>query len=150
MGDAVNMNCLLIPGMEVHVVFGGLAIVVTLVTVDPMALRPRLSPGLPLSNSRAKTDYLLEENSEPGCGPGSPLQYQLLIDDLWRPGNHGHECDGRPVGFASPVFTGFAFFVCFLLPYCILISPDYSIQFRRLSQLKLQGTSRTFQPVKIW
>ena len=75
MGDAVNMNCLLIPGMEVHVVFGGLAIVVTFVTVDPLALRRRLSPGLPLSNSRAETNFLLEENSEPGCGPGSPLRY---------------------------------------------------------------------------
>ena len=29
--------------------FGGLAIVVTCVTLDPLALRPRLSPGLPLS-----------------------------------------------------------------------------------------------------
>lgn len=44
-------------------------------TVDPLALRPRLSPGLPLSNSRAETNFLLEENSEPGCGPGSPLRY---------------------------------------------------------------------------
>ena len=33
-------------------VFGGLAIVVTLVTLDPLALRPRLSPGLPLSNDQ--------------------------------------------------------------------------------------------------
>jgi hypothetical protein len=31
-------------------VFGGLAIVVTLVTLDPLALRPRFSPGLPLSD----------------------------------------------------------------------------------------------------
>ena len=50
MGDAVNMNCLLILGMELHVVFGGLAIVVTFVTVDPLALRPRFSPGLPFSD----------------------------------------------------------------------------------------------------
>jgi hypothetical protein len=28
-------------------IFGGLAIIVTGVTVDPLALRPRLSPGLP-------------------------------------------------------------------------------------------------------
>jgi len=35
-----------------HVVFGGLAIMVTFVTVDPLALRPRLSPGLPLSNDK--------------------------------------------------------------------------------------------------
>jgi hypothetical protein len=33
-------------------VFGGLAIVVTFVTVDPEALRRRLSPGLPLSNDQ--------------------------------------------------------------------------------------------------
>ena len=81
MGDAVNMNCLGIPGIEVHVVFGGLAIVVTFVTVDPLALRPRLSPGLPLSNSRAETVYLLEENGEPGNGPSSPLQlkYRSMI-----------------------------------------------------------------------
>ena len=31
------------------IAFSGLAIVVTCVTVDPLALRPRLSPGLPLS-----------------------------------------------------------------------------------------------------
>jgi len=42
------------PGEKVEtysaVFFGGLAIVVTnLVTVDPLALRRRLSPGLPLS-----------------------------------------------------------------------------------------------------
>ena len=115
-----------------------------------MALRPRLSPGLPLSNFRTETDYLLKENSEPGCGPGSPLQYRLSIDDLRRPGNHGHECDGRPVGFASPVFTGFAFFVCFLHPYCIPVSPDYSIQFCYLLQLKLKGAGRSIQPVNIW
>ena len=30
-------------------IFGGLAILVTSVTLDPLALRPRLSPGLPLS-----------------------------------------------------------------------------------------------------
>ena len=30
-------------------VFGGLAIMVTYVTEDPLALRRRLSPGLPLS-----------------------------------------------------------------------------------------------------
>jgi hypothetical protein len=29
------------------VIFGGLAIMVTLVTVDPLALRRRLSPALP-------------------------------------------------------------------------------------------------------
>jgi hypothetical protein len=29
---------------------------------------------------------------------------------LRRPGDHGHFCDCRPVGFASPDFTGFAFF----------------------------------------
>jgi len=29
--------------------FGGLAVLVTCVTVDPLALRPRFSPGLPLS-----------------------------------------------------------------------------------------------------
>jgi hypothetical protein len=28
-------------------IFGGLAIMVTGVTIDPLALRPRLSPGLP-------------------------------------------------------------------------------------------------------
>jgi len=31
-------------------IFGGLAILVTFVTVDPLALRPQLSPGLPLSD----------------------------------------------------------------------------------------------------
>ena len=31
-------------------IFGGLAIVVTFVTLDPLALRPRFSPGLPLSD----------------------------------------------------------------------------------------------------
>ena len=31
-------------------IFGGLAIMVTCVTVDPLALRPRLSPGLPFSD----------------------------------------------------------------------------------------------------
>jgi hypothetical protein len=33
----------------VHV-FGNLVIMVTAVTLDPLALRPRLSPGLPLSD----------------------------------------------------------------------------------------------------
>ena len=32
-----------------RVVFGGLAIVAACAAVDPLALRPRLSPGLPLS-----------------------------------------------------------------------------------------------------
>jgi hypothetical protein len=36
-------------------VFGGLAIMVTDVTVDPLALRRRLSPGLPLSNDQILT-----------------------------------------------------------------------------------------------
>jgi hypothetical protein len=40
-----------------HLVFGGLAIMVTCVTVDPLALRPRLSPGLPLSNDKVVTDW---------------------------------------------------------------------------------------------
>ena len=40
-----------------HFVFGGLAIMVTCVTVDPLALRPRLSPGLPLSNDKVVTDW---------------------------------------------------------------------------------------------
>jgi len=31
-------------------IFGGLAILVTCVTVDPLALRPRFSPGLLLSD----------------------------------------------------------------------------------------------------
>jgi len=31
-------------------IFGGLAIMVTNVTVDPLALRPRFSPGLPFSD----------------------------------------------------------------------------------------------------
>jgi hypothetical protein len=31
-------------------IFGGLAVMVTFVTVDPLALRPRLSPDLPLSD----------------------------------------------------------------------------------------------------
>ena len=40
------------PALRNHVAlvhFGGLAIMVTSVTLDPLALRPRLSPGLPLS-----------------------------------------------------------------------------------------------------
>jgi hypothetical protein len=34
----------------IHVVFGSLAIIVIGMTLDPLALRPRFSPGLPLSN----------------------------------------------------------------------------------------------------
>jgi ABC-type protease/lipase transport system fused ATPase/permease subunit len=48
--DAVNMKCYLVVGFLIHVVFGSLAILVTFVTVDPLALRRRFSPGLPLSN----------------------------------------------------------------------------------------------------
>jgi hypothetical protein len=32
------------------VIFGGLAIIVIKMTLDPLALRPRFSPGLPLSD----------------------------------------------------------------------------------------------------
>ena len=42
-----------------HLVFGGLAIMVTCVTLDPLALRRRFSPGLPLSNDKVMTDNLL-------------------------------------------------------------------------------------------
>jgi hypothetical protein len=45
--------------MSDHFVFGGLAIMVTCVTVDPLALRPRLSPGLPLSNDKVMKNDLL-------------------------------------------------------------------------------------------
>ena len=38
-----------------------------------------------------------------------------IVCHLWRPGNHGHFRDGRPVGFASPAFTGFAIIGYFLL-----------------------------------
>jgi hypothetical protein len=33
-----------------YIIFGGLAIIVTGVTLDPLALRHRLSPGLPFSD----------------------------------------------------------------------------------------------------
>ena len=33
-----------------NLIFGNLAIIVTFVTVDPLALRPRLSPGLLVSD----------------------------------------------------------------------------------------------------
>ena len=36
------------------IIFGGWAILVTCVTLDPLALRPRLLPGLPLSNNRVE------------------------------------------------------------------------------------------------
>jgi len=41
------------------IIFGGLAIMVTCVTLDPLALRPRVSPGLPLSCDKVEQD--LEE-----------------------------------------------------------------------------------------
>jgi len=34
---------------NVYIYFGGLAIITTCVVLDPLALRPRLSPSLPLS-----------------------------------------------------------------------------------------------------
>jgi hypothetical protein len=50
-------------------VFGGLAVVTLLVQGGrPMALRPRLSAGLPLSNKRMERC----KQNEPGCFPGSP------------------------------------------------------------------------------
>ncbi len=49
-------------------VFGGLAIMVTCVTLDPLALRPRLSPGLPLSVQQGKRT----KKKSLGLMPGSP------------------------------------------------------------------------------
>jgi hypothetical protein len=51
------MNCFLLVVFKVHVVFGSLAIMITCVTVDPLALRPRFSPGLPLSNDKVSKDF---------------------------------------------------------------------------------------------
>jgi hypothetical protein len=88
-------------------IFGGLAILVTGVTVDPLALRHRLSPGLPLS---LRQEMILEKQT-------SLLFHRLAekyklsrVDSISRrPGNPSHWCDGRPIGFASPAFAGFAF-----------------------------------------
>gem|GEM_PF-4270232 len=39
---------------------------VTCVTLDPLALRPRLSPGLPLSNDKVNKGWVFKKTSEPG------------------------------------------------------------------------------------
>jgi hypothetical protein len=57
-----------------HFVFGGLAIMVTCVTVDPLALRPRLSPSLPLSNDKMMKRYLLTKTKSPGVSQARRAQ----------------------------------------------------------------------------
>jgi hypothetical protein len=55
--------------VSLHIVFGGLAIMVTEVTLDPLALRPRLSPGLPLSNEKTDMDTFWKKTKSLG-NPG--------------------------------------------------------------------------------
>jgi hypothetical protein len=100
---------------QIHVVFGSLAIMVTSVTVDPLALRPRISQGLPLSNGRMDIDSCWKKTASPEVIQARRIKFRSQIYDLQRPGNHSHMGDVRPVGFASSVFTEFAFFGCFLL-----------------------------------
>ena len=61
-------------------IFGGLAIIVTGVTVDPLALRRRLSPGLPLSLQQE----MISKNKRACCFTGSPesINLQELIQSL--------------------------------------------------------------------
>ena len=102
-----------------HFVFGGLAVMVTSVTLDPLALRRRLSPGLPLSNDKVMTEILLT-NKKSLENTQARRALRCCDSPLRRPGDRGHLRDFRPVGFAPPVFTGFAFVVWlffFLRPY---------------------------------
>ena len=58
-------------------IFGGLAILVTCVTLDPLALRPRLSPGLPLSDFFCLLSEHAAGNPSDICH-GSGFQYCWL------------------------------------------------------------------------
>ncbi len=109
------MKCFIGVGFKFHVVFGSLAIIVTFVTVDPLALRLRFSPGLPLSNDKMDDDCSWKKTASPEIFQARRILFRSQIDDHRRPGHLSHCCDVRPVGFASPVFTRFAFFECFLL-----------------------------------
>ena len=106
-----------------HFVFGSLAIMVTLVTVDPLALRPRFSPGLPLSNDKVETDVRLTNKRSPGNSQARRAQLSCGVL-LRRPGNPGHLRDVRPVGFASPAFAGFAVIGQTIQLSCAIIVAD--------------------------
>jgi hypothetical protein len=86
---------------------------VTFVTVDPLALRPRLSPGLPLSND--KVDNFWKKIKSLVLGTRLAHINNKIVCHLWRPGNHSPVLDFRPVGFASPAFARFAIIGYFLL-----------------------------------
>ena len=106
-----------------HFVFGGLAIMVTCVTLDPLALRPRLSPGLPLSNDIVVTDVGLTNKTS--LGTAQARRAQRRCGFLFRrPGDPGHLRDFRPVGFASPAFAGFAFVGQTIQLWCAIIVAD--------------------------
>ena len=75
----------------------------------PMALRPRLSPGLPFSLRTWKGAGQLK--SEPRKQTRFAVRTSSMSCLLRRPGDHGRLRGGRPIGFASPAFAGFAFSV---------------------------------------
>jgi len=90
--------------------FGNLAILIPEEgMVDPMALRPRLSTGLPLSDEQ----MIRFKQNEPD---GYQAREGFRSSHLRQPGNPDpSEGDGRPNGFASPSFDGFAIFgICLI------------------------------------
>jgi hypothetical protein len=94
-------------------------------TLDPLALRPRLSSGLPLSND--KVEQIVKENRRAWfC-----IRLALIrsVSYLRQPGDHSHLLDFRPVGFASPAFTRFAIIEYFLLELVYNLFPFLRFSF---------------------
>jgi hypothetical protein len=126
------------------IIFGGLAILVRFRTVDPLALRPRFSPGLPLSNDGA--DDPCKKNGKPGFNIQARVNNSKKLHCLRRPGNPGPFPDGRPVGFASPAFAGFAFIGFLLLTtivYGVFVIRGYTVLLALCYEIKMPGDQRS-------
>ena len=120
-------------------------------TLDPLALRPRLSSGLPLSNDKVEQIACAAQRCEPKLlsfkvhvflqeailkkigGPCTKTRLALTrsVSYLRQPGDHSHVRDFRPVGFASLAFTRFAIVGYFLLELVYNLFPFLRFSFLR-------------------
>ena len=90
-----------------RLVFGGLA-VMAVPSFRPMALRPRLSTGLPLSVRSTCKVQLNKQKRACYYQPGPQTKTHISLQDFRRPGNHG--CfQLQTHGFASLLFNRFAY-----------------------------------------